>query len=86
MSSNRHGFSNEEHIANYLNNEYLTSEYIPKKMQTYLIEKEWVVGADAAVDYTGEQSEWSDTKKANNPAYTTKTAFRFERLFGSGDY
>ena len=64
-------------IANYLNN--FTSGYardnadfFPQKIKPYLVERNWTVGADPAVDYTGENATWSETKRANNPAYTTR--------------
>ena len=64
-------------IAYYLND--FTSGYaVPAKnyfapaLTDYLVETDWSVGADSARDYTGEQAEWSSTKRANNPVYTTR--------------
>ena len=60
-------------IAHYMN-DFNTAfkPYIPQTIKDYLIVTDWKTGADSARDYTGENSEWSQTKRENNPAYTTR--------------
>mgnify|MGYP003301544720 CR=1 FL=1 len=65
----------KQSFANFLNNSFLNNDNyrdFPKVMLDYLVEKDWAVGADSAVDYTGEQSEWSTAKRTANPEYTTR--------------
>ena len=49
-----------------------SKNYFAPVLKDYLVEKDWSIGADSAKDYTGENSEWSSAKRANNQAYTTK--------------